>query len=78
MASIDDLKELASRGKRLGKAIRASRWRYAIWPDGEEFYDLKKDPQEETNLAKARDYTDRLTEMRALLQRAEAKAVSKK
>ena len=38
------------RGPRLGKAIRSGRWRYALWPDGEELYDLGNDPDEYVNL----------------------------
>ena len=42
---------VVTRGNQLGRAIRTERWRYAKWPSGEELYDLKVDPAEETNLA---------------------------
>ena len=63
---------VVSRGPNLGFAIRDSRWRYGKWPDGEELYDLSKDPQEKHNLAGDAEHQDRLSRMRAALQERQA------
>ena len=40
------------RGAQLGRAVRAERWRYALWGEsGSELYDLRRDPAEFQNLA---------------------------
>jgi len=40
------------RGAQLGRAVRAERWRYALWGEsGSELYDLRRDPAEIKNLA---------------------------
>lgn len=67
---------VVTRGNQLGKAIRTHRWRYALWPDGEELYDLIDDPYEHANLANSEQYRVYLEDMRANLARAEAKAQS--
>ena len=67
---------VVSRGSRLGRAIRTDRWRYSIWPDGEELYDLKEDPTEQNNLARANKYSDVLGSMRQHLNAAELRAKS--
>ena len=58
---------VVSRGKRLGYALRNQRWRYGKWPDGEELYNLTKDPEEKHNLADKPYLAERLTEFRQLL-----------
>ncbi len=68
---------VVTRGPRLGKAIRTQRYRYALWPTGEELYDLKADPHEETNLAYRAEHAETLKEMRSALDAVEAIAVSK-
>ena len=65
------------RGSDLGKAIRTDRWRYTEWPEGEELYDLKKDPTEDHNLIKSATHSETLKQMRIHLKRAERNALSK-
>ena len=44
---------MVTRGpKNFGYALRNQNWRYSKWPDGEELYNLKSDPQEKNNLAR--------------------------
>lgn len=62
------------RGKKLGKAIRTDRWRYARWPDGEELYDLRNDSDEHVNLASSENQTDVLSVMRTHLMSVEKTA----
>ena len=69
---------VVKRGQSLGKAIRTQRYRYTLWPTGEELYDLAADPQEETNLAHAPRHNAALEMMRERLAAAEAKAVAGK
>jgi iduronate 2-sulfatase len=69
---------VVTRGKTLGKAIRTERWRYALWPDGEELYDLENDIKEHRNLAKSRKHATTMTGMRALLVKAESRAGTEK
>ena len=68
---------VVSRGPKLGKAIRTSRWRYTLWPTGEELYDLRNDPREQTNLANSPPQSEIVKMMQSKLARAEAMAVSK-
>jgi iduronate 2-sulfatase len=69
---------VVTRGKILGKAIRTDRWRYALWPDGEEFYDLDNDIEEHHNLISSKEHSSVLAEMRKNLARAGAKASAAK
>lgn len=69
---------VVTRGDKLGKAIRTGRWRYTRWPGGEELYDLKNDPTEQTNLVEAEQHSATIETMRAHLTRVEAKALSQK
>ena len=75
-------KELAytvvTRGESLGKAIRTQRYRYTLWPAGEELYDLATDPNEEANLAGSPTHAKALELMRENLKAAEAKALASK
>ena len=66
------------RGQNLGKAIRTDRWRYAIWPDGEELYDLRNDTAEHKNLATSEEHSEIVEAMRAHLVRVESIAVAAK
>ena len=65
---------VVTRGDKLGKAIRTDRWRYAIWPDGEELYDLENDAAEHQNLANADEHAATLAAMRAQLTRVQSRA----
>ena len=58
---------VVSRGKQLGYALRSQRWRYGKWPDGEELYNLSRDPEEKNNLAGKAHVASRLAEFRELL-----------
>lgn len=69
---------VVARGKPLGKAIRTQRYRYTLWPTGEELYDLQNDPHEQTNLANSSEHAETLATMRTNLIHAEAKAVARK
>lgn len=69
---------VVSRGKQLGKAIRTTRWRYALWPDGEELYDLTNDPAEHKNLVTSNEHAATLAEMRSHLLRMESIALAGK
>lgn len=69
---------VVTRGQKLGKAIRTQRYRYALWPTGEELYDLVDDPHENTNLADSPKHTKTRELMRTNLRNAEARAVSKR
>lgn len=62
---------VVSRGPNLGKAIRTTSWRYALWPDGEELYHLESDPGELNNLANDTGSQDMLITMRRHLKNAE-------
>ncbi len=65
---------VVSRGSQLGKAIRSPRWRYAVWPDGEELYDLRNDEAEHINLANRDSHRDIITIMRRELSNVDQKA----
>jgi iduronate 2-sulfatase len=69
---------VVSRGKELGKAIRTQRYRYTLWPTGEELYDLFADSQEEINQANSAEYSERLEKLREQLASIENKAAQKK
>ncbi len=58
---------VVSRGNQLGYALRNQRWRYGKWPDGEELYNLRNDPQEKNNLAGKPHVAERLEQFRVLL-----------
>ena len=67
---------VVARGPKLGKAIRTDRWRYTLWPDGEELYDLTNDVVEHHNLAKMPDQEENLKTLRSLLDQTEKRAAS--
>ena len=58
---------VVTRGPKLGYALRNQSWRYGKWPDGEELYNLRNDPQEKNNLAQKEHLKDRLDEFREIL-----------
>ena len=58
---------VVSRGPELGYALRNQRWRYGKWPDGEELYNLTRDPEERHNLAEKPHVAERLKKFRQLL-----------
>ena len=53
--------------KNLRYALRNQNWRYGKWPDGEELYNLRTDPQEKNNLAKKDHLRERLEDFRDIL-----------
>lgn len=65
---------VVSRGEQLGYAIRNQRWRYGLWPDGEELYNLTNDPGEKKNLAGKPHLKERLEEMRVVLSEKQREA----
>lgn len=65
---------VVSRRNKLGKAIYTDRWRYTLWPDGEELYDLTKDVVEHHNLAKIPEQKENLETLRNLLDQTEKRA----
>lgn len=67
---------VVSRGDKLGKAIRTENWRYAVWPDGEELYDVKNDVEEQHNLANSGEQKTTLANLRTKLSQAESLALS--
>jgi len=67
---------VVSRGSKLGKAIRTDRWRYGLWEDGEELYDLNNDIEEHHNLALSADHEMILNRMRAHLARLDTLAAT--
>ncbi|MEM6690213.1 MAG: sulfatase [Planctomycetota bacterium] len=69
---------VVSRGTKLGKAIRTTRYHYNSWPTGEELYDLQNDPHEDTNLAEHPKHRMLLQAMRDRLLRAEQRAKSRR
>lgn len=69
---------VVSRGPKLGYALRNQRWRYGQWPDGEELYNLTRDPEEKNNLARREDQKQRLEEFRKLLTDRQTEATRKR
>jgi arylsulfatase A-like enzyme len=71
---------VVSRGAQLGRSVRTARWRYAEWGEAREaeLYDLKNDPREIHNLAKAKGHKKTLGEMRTLLARRQKDATSER
>ncbi len=53
--------------KNFGYALRNQNWRYGKWPDGEELYNLRIDPQEKNNLAQKDHLKERLQDFREIL-----------
>ncbi|MEC7401577.1 MAG: sulfatase [Verrucomicrobiota bacterium] len=53
--------------KNPGYALRNQNWRYDKWPDGEELYNLRTDPQEKNNLAQKDHLKERLEDFRDIL-----------
>jgi arylsulfatase A-like enzyme len=51
------------------EGVRTERWKYNLYLDGEpgyeELYDLRADPEEESNLVSSPDHQDRLGQLRA-------------
>ena len=68
---------VVSRGRKLGYALRSQRWRYAKWPDGEELYNLTRDPMEKQNLASRENQAERLKEFREVLIEKQQQAISR-
>ena len=58
---------VVTRGPKLGCALRNQNWRYGKWPDGEELYNLRLDPQEQNNLAQKEHLKERLEDFRDIL-----------
>ncbi len=73
----DAIYTVVRRGSNLGKAIRTNRWRYGLWPDGEELYDLDNDIEEHHNLASFPVHKMILNIMRAHLDRLDHYAAEK-
>ena len=70
---------VVSRRGDLGRSIRTERWRFARWPGGgEELYDLKNDPAEESNLAALPNHGRQTRTMRARLAKAQAVAIAER
>lgn len=69
---------IVRRGTKTGYAIRNQHWRYGLWPNGEELYDLTTDPHERNNLAAQVDALPQLREMRAALSEHQTRARSQR
>lgn len=69
---------VVSRGKNLGYSLRDQKWRYGKWPDGEELYDLTKDPNEKRNLAGNPEQAGRLQAFRRTLSAKQQSAASQR
>ena len=67
---------MVRRGDQLGYALRNQRWRYGQWPDGEELYNLTRDPAEKKNLANSPKQAERLEQFRLLLKEKQLAAGS--
>ena len=59
---------VVKRGEKMGYALRNKKWRYAKWHDGEELYNLTRDPEEKVNLASRENLKVRLDEFRRVLK----------
>lgn len=59
---------VVTRGEELGRTLRDQKWHYTKWPEGEELYNLQKDPREVNNLSNNPEYQSKLVEMRKLLE----------
>ena len=66
---------VVTRGSKLGYALRNQNWRYGKWPDGEELYNLRSDPQEKNNLAEKEQVIEKLEEFRFALARKQENIV---
>jgi arylsulfatase A-like enzyme len=69
---------VVSRGQKLGYALRDRNWRYGSWPDGEELYNLNRDPEEKNNLAGKEHVQERLLAMRKALAEKQQEAASRR
>jgi len=78
MGQRDYAYSVVSRGKNLGYSLRDQKWRYGKWPDGEELYDLTRDPQEKRSLAGNPEHTRRLKEFRQALSAKQKMAASRR
>jgi len=67
---------VVTRGDQLGYAVRDQHWRYGKWPDGEELYDLRRDPHERKNLAAFPEYREQIRQLRGVLADKEQEAGS--
>ncbi len=65
---------VVSRRDDLGYAVRNQHWRYGKWPNGEELYDLDRDPHERRNVAGAPEMQRRLELMRSVLRQKQTMA----
>lgn len=68
---------VVKRGEKMGYALRNQKWRYAKWEDGEELYDLIKDPEEKVNVIKREGLEHRLEEFRRVLKIRQEQASSR-
>jgi arylsulfatase A-like enzyme len=69
---------VVTRRNALGYAIRNQTWRYGKWPNGEELYDLTRDPHERDNLANNVEHSGRLKTMRKVLAMKQKQAEAKR
>ena len=69
---------VVTRGDKLGYAVRNQKWRYGKWPDGEELYDLTRDPHERRNLVNNPQYSAQLEKLRTVLKDKQTQALSRK
>ena len=62
------IKESALSFTKGGTSLRTSRWAYMRYKDGtEELYDMRRDPEQFTNLASAAEHADTLKKLSAEL-----------
>ena len=61
------------------RGVVTHRWKYFIYyehdPPIEELYDLKRDPQEQTNIAENREYSELVKQLREQTERLYSEAV---